>query len=320
METDNEIKTVADFIKSVFEKISSFERDFNDNLFWFRGEASKNFAAPLVPSIYRSSAVDIKKSKYAIAREDSYLVRIQEVEGNVSADFHRKAFPYIVSKKIDNTPWNQYFLMQHYKIKTRLLDWTENCLLALFFALSDTAAKNDDAKIWILKPFELNNRTIQIILKSEKECKIIPSVERPQNPCKILNDKGGIRLSELTRRYLKMDFESHEGEDILNVYHPLSIYPQYLDERMVAQRTCFTIFGNKIDGLLSLPIGKRKVFDFIIIPNKSKEPILKELKLLGIDYSSIYPDLDGLGNSINEEFKNQMNINLDSMLRKYEND
>jgi hypothetical protein len=319
METDNGINTVADFIKCIFEKISTFERDVNDQIFWFRGESSKDFKTPLVPSINRIPVEDIKAHKIKI-KEDIYLKRLQLAENNIAADFYRKAHPYIASKRIDNTPWNRYFLMQHYKIKTRLLDWTENCLLALFFALSDTVAKNDDAKIWILKPFELNNRSIQLILKSENECKEIPTIGRIQESGGIFNKNGDFRFDELTRRYFMMDFEPREGEDISATYYPLSIYPTYLDQRMSAQRTCFTIFGNKIDGLLSLPIGKRKVFDFIIIPNKSKEPILNELKLLGIDYSSIYPDLDGLGNSINEEFKNQMNINLDSMLRRNEND
>jgi hypothetical protein len=35
MEVANDIKSVADFIKSVFEKISSFEKDKDDQTFWF---------------------------------------------------------------------------------------------------------------------------------------------------------------------------------------------------------------------------------------------------------------------------------------------
>jgi hypothetical protein len=110
-----------------------------------------------------------------------------------------------------------------------------------------------------------------------------------------------------------MDFESKEDEEILSVYHPLAIYPTYLDERMAAQKACFTIFGNKINGLLSFPDSKRKFIDFVDIPKENKYSILNELRLLGIDYTSVYPDLDGLGTSINQTFKKEFLKNAEAL-------
>lgn len=314
METTKDIKSVSDFVNSVFEKIAKFKGETEDDLrFWFRGEGSVNFKTPLVPSSYRVLA-----ETFGNKVDDLFFSNnIKQIENNTDAEFRRKSVPYINSKGIENTGWNRYFLMQHYKINTRLLDWTENCLLALFFALTDKT--NDDARVWILDPFELNNCTVKTIFSWDKSFKIIPSGCDWKRSQSLRNERGEIRTDELTRRYLKMDFNSIDGEDILNVYHPLAIYPTYFDERMTAQKACFTIFGNKINGLISFSENERKFLDFVVIPKESKYPILNELKLLGVDFTSIYPDLDGLGTSINHRFKREFHDNRESIFHVLKN-
>ncbi len=54
--------------------------------------------------------------------------------------------------------WEWYFLMQHYGAPTRLLDWTGNPLVALYFAIVDQEVhgKNRDAAVWVFDPWEWN--------------------------------------------------------------------------------------------------------------------------------------------------------------------
>ena len=48
-----------------------------------------------------------------------------------------------------------YFLMQHYGAPTRLLDWTDGALLALYFAIRELTRPRP-AAVWVLHPAWLN--------------------------------------------------------------------------------------------------------------------------------------------------------------------
>jgi hypothetical protein len=313
MKTPKPINSVSDFIEITFEKTLQLETDEGLQSFWFRGEGSNAWKTPLVPKSYR-----VLSETLSSINDQFNSNTVKVIERNVNAEFYRKALPFISSKKIDNTPWNRYFLMQHYKIPTRLLDWTENALLALFFALSDQSVLEHDARVWILMPFKLNSKTIQNFFIAENNYWIIPHGDNSDKKDEIINSEGKLRIPELTRRYLRMDFVKDEIGNSTGVYYPLAIYPTYLDERMSSQKTCFTVFGNKINGLLSHENMEKGYLDSINIPSSIKGKMLKELQILGIDHSSIYPDLDGLGISIRDKYENKFYDNSETIIHLFE--
>jgi hypothetical protein len=105
---------------------------------WFRGVGNASYE--LFPSLYRHPS---KKN----------VAELIELEGNLLTRFRHRNIPYQ-----DRPPGNDrelLFLMQHYGVPTRLLDWSENPFIALYFAI--TAAEScrvggafiDDAAIWI---------------------------------------------------------------------------------------------------------------------------------------------------------------------------
>jgi hypothetical protein len=105
---------------------------------WFRGHAKEDYQ--LVPSLLRES----------IGQHKRYI-------DEVSLTRHFKAMnPEAAASDASDFEW--LVTMQHYLAPTRLLDWTENLLVALYFAVRDPSLDNNaDAAIWILNARRLNS-------------------------------------------------------------------------------------------------------------------------------------------------------------------
>lgn len=277
------VRSLSEFLDVLFEKTSKFR---NDKI-WFRGENSDSY--DLVPNIYRRPS---EKIAYCQDIIDSTI--FNTLEQNIDTSFYRRAFSYFSDKGIENNKWNRYYLKQHYGIKTRLLDWSENALFALFFALHNNYKENENARLWILYPFNLNNYSVQKLLKEEKAFRKILTFNNFKKGQALRNEKGEVSIEGIGRKYYNLNCE--EGDEL----YPIAIYPPHLDSRMAAQQSCFTVFGNITKGL-NYNDSSEVILDYIDISANNKNRILKELNIIGISSYSVFPDLDGLGKAINED-------------------
>jgi hypothetical protein len=83
-----------------------------------------------------------------IARTEKTYDEIIAAEGEMLADFKHRAFPYLDYQPEWEHEWMA--IAQHHGLPTRLLDWTENPLAALWFAVRDTGIKDKDGIVWTL--------------------------------------------------------------------------------------------------------------------------------------------------------------------------
>ncbi len=90
------------------------------NAIIFRGVHNVNHR--LIPSIGRGIYTPHREMKSLLNFEDEIITR-----------FKSEAAPFLDVKPINN--WEWLALAQHYRLPTRLLDWTYNPLVALYFAL-----------------------------------------------------------------------------------------------------------------------------------------------------------------------------------------
>ncbi|PKK83244.1 MAG: hypothetical protein CVT49_09570 [candidate division Zixibacteria bacterium HGW-Zixibacteria-1] len=234
-----EIKNLADY----FALTSSLLVD--NQPYWYRGQRNSSWS--LVPSALR----------YITLSERSEAL-------NLLNDFKR-----IAEIKLDRPPgtdeelrWLQ--LAQHYGIPTRLLDWTESAVFALFFACKAYKEKNVefDGMVFLLNPSH---------------------------------------ISKLPGTTSRTSLDTHPDDDLIGSYTMLgprankkgkpniAIKPVWNSERMMFQRGVFTLHGNK-----DFAIDEEQAPSLVGIPIlfELKANIQKELDRICIDEIAMFPELE----------------------------
>jgi hypothetical protein len=167
--------------------------------------------------------------------------------------------------------------MQHYTAPTRLLDWTEDPQIGLYFALKDSEGYHD-AAVWVLDPWRLNKLVLE-------EDEVLPPGSDGLPDADILK----------YRPWLPDRFDAKQR---LKKKLPVAIYPNQFDRRIAAQRSCFTVHGIEPDSLEELFPKSQKLCAKIVIPARAIESVRGELEDISIDEAMIYPDLEGLGKCV----------------------
>jgi hypothetical protein len=222
---------------------------------WFRGVGDAGFK--LLPGLYRTAPG---------------LERFADDE--LRTEFSRKALP-LVAERAPRDEWEWYFLMQHYRAPTRLLDWTDAALVALYFALNSRPSPDARAAVWALNPFSLN-----------RYHRFYGAVG---------TDWEGLGA------YLP---ERYSGKRLPR--YPIAIDPTFTMQRMLVQHSHFTLHGKDtrpLDAMRTDLSLERDLVSVTIDADQDDVEYLRwHLTLLGITETTIFPDLEGLARELRLEY------------------
>ncbi len=220
---------------------------------WWRGQANSDWK--LTPSLYH------KRKAYK--------------ETEMARDFINQASVRCnsVPPVDDYTGW--LFLMQHYGLPTRLLDWTKSPLVALHFATlkCEKGDEDTDASVWGLDPLSLN--------ASQYGYNMIASPNH-----KDVNDLVKIAI---------------EDKRIIAPDKTIAIECKHDDLRQLVQMSEFTLHGSW------RPMEKyadaEKFLGKMIIPKEHKQHFRERLLLFGLYESYLFPDLEHLAEHVQNEHR-----------------
>jgi hypothetical protein len=266
---------------------------------WFRGQANARWG--LVPAVFRRRDFDESSMFH------HFQIRAPEYRSS-----HRSVFDWLC-------------LMQHYNLPTRLLDWSESILVALFFAAQGSG--KSDGKVYALNARRLNFLTnSRIWIDGERANVCTPwsldVAARAQLTVTKTRSEWLDRMSSLSDmeswRTLKCQkIAEKKLFDPEALATPTGVLPSRLNGRMVFQSSAFTLHGGKSyfrkPGMSSEAIpqprrledieaeqtdpGKQFLLCFTV-PGSCKDGILRELLLLGIHPGALFPEVDRQAESI----------------------
>lgn len=131
-----EIKALSDLMESVEQacidesSLAGLPKGHGES--WlFRGQRED---LPLLPKLARG---DVKPA-------------ILDVEQQMLSEFKMRSRPYLEIQP--ESDWDWLALAQHHGMATRLLDWTENPLAALWFAVREDPHNDKDGVLWFFLP------------------------------------------------------------------------------------------------------------------------------------------------------------------------
>ena len=215
---------------------------------WFRGQSDYSWG--LVPSVQRKDGMGEHYEQYITTNFMIHTMRL-----NPS-----------VPQRYDRASW--LTLMQHYGLPTRLLDWSESPLVALYFALSSDEDAKTDAAVWVLNPMELN--------KKVGYGEYVPPISYDS----LSGDLEGA-------------FSNHNNDDNKSQNRIIACHGVGSDLRMYVQQSDFTIHSTSehLDKIL-MSDESCDYFYKIRIPQQIRKQLLVQLDAIGFHESSIYPDME----------------------------
>lgn len=262
--TSHSPKTFQEFVKVIEDLCAAA-----GSVLWYRGAGQS--AYKLVPSLFRHRTTTTRDA-------------LAGLEQQLMLWFRQRSLPFHNHNLEDD--WNTLFLMQHYGVPTRLLDWTESPFVALYFAITSAqkSVQNNvvtysaPATVWVLNPTDWNRHS----LKHQTYADGILSTDRPEM-------KGYQPTS------------SWKGMNNL----PVALFGVHNSPRIVAQRGVFCVFGQDVgsmDDFHQTQSYPDKALCRIDIDASVLDTFRTTILSYGITESVVFPDLTGFATEMKRHF------------------
>lgn len=259
-----DVSNVSDALHIVGE----WEKEFFDTGLgsvpvWYRGHADATWE--LQPTVLREWFID--RANEREMRRGDRMLQLVATERTINNEFRRNSASLVHA---GITLPELYFIAQHHGMPTRLLDWTSNALVALFFACCSQPML--DGCVFAVNP--------RFFIPSN------PDIHNPRYPWDILSMHDII-----VGRVISNLFGSG---DRLDDHFIIPINPSLTAGRLLQQNSRFTLHP-PISPKKTISIPQLKMYR---VPAEMKAPIILELRRIGFHWATLFPDIDHVAQEI----------------------
>lgn len=265
----SKIGSMLSYVNNINRLFNIIDSEIDDFQIFYRGHADKTYKE--IPSIYR-----IDKAGYQWVERENEIC--DEIVRECPTDFNELS-----------SGFDKLVKMQHYELPTRLLDITENPLVALYFAcLPADKSKNDGQVLvyFIPKTAICNHSDPQVAKLSCISFVSLSSFKLSKTDITQLEEEMRTHTPYLPRLTDEHDFDK-----------TICVRARKGNPRIIRQHGAFFLFGAKEGDktqIAELPFSCFK----LDVSYSHKRKILKELERYGISEKSLFPEIDKVAHHI----------------------
>lgn len=238
---------LAKSYQEIFNFVSEIKHShFENKEIWFRGHGASEYM--LKPSLLRT--------RNGIDKERELFSEFKRLSTNIGAEY--------------STEWNALVDMQHYGIPTRLLDWTNNLGVSLYFAVTSSVL-HSPMSLYIMDPIELNK------LSGKQGIPVLP------------NDTMGLS-------YIK----NYVDREPFPARYPIAAKCDSINQRVKAQSGMFTIHGDEENenDIIATILDQKSAIYRIDISTEAIPSLNDYFDICGIKDYTIFPDIQGIASHL----------------------
>lgn len=236
-------------------------------------------------------------------RESSNTIDCSKHEYEILYDFHKMGRPYF---SVNYETLDYVACAQHYGVPTRLVDWTRNPFVALFFAVFNNPNPDDgEYRIYYAKLSEhmVIDRIYGLDTQSSSSCES-EFIFMYKAFIEAISDKTKLREilvsrnSQIERIGIKENYKF--GEDGLIFFNP-----PMSNDRLIAQQGLFSVPCSIQGNDAEIEIDEKADYFTIKLDAVKRIELLKYLTNMNYVPTRLFPELESIGNFLSRKYSEQ---------------